>query len=111
MPHVISSLPHSQALLLVCPCWQEWLGIDGLGLRIGDAKESLSSSFSYQRLNVKNDTYMCRQVRQWLSLWARNGSSDGIDAFVTAVLNTGFGSGEEAAQVEVLQRIFPGSAS
>lgn len=36
----------------------------------------------------------------------KNGSSDGIDAFVTAVLNTGFGSGEEAAQVEVLQRIF-----
>ena len=38
--------------------------------RIGDAKESLTD-FSYQRLNVKNDTYMCRQVRQWLSLWAK----------------------------------------
>ena len=36
----------------------------------------------------------------------RNGSSDGVDAFVTSVLNAGFGSGGEAAQIEVLQRIF-----
>lgn len=36
----------------------------------------------------------------------RNGSSDGIDAFVTAVLNAGFGTGGEAAEVDVLQRIF-----
>lgn len=36
----------------------------------------------------------------------KNGSSDGIDAFVTSVLNAGFGSGGEAAEIEVLQRIF-----
>ena len=36
----------------------------------------------------------------------RNGSSDGVDSFVTSVLNAGFGSGGEAAQIEVLQRIF-----
>ena len=36
----------------------------------------------------------------------KNGSSDGIDAFVTAVLNAGFGTGGEAAEVDVLQRIF-----
>ena len=36
----------------------------------------------------------------------KNGSSDGIDAFVTSVLNAGFGSGGEAAEIEVSQRIF-----
>ena len=36
----------------------------------------------------------------------RNFSSDGVDAFVTSVLNAGFGSSGEAAQIEVLQRIF-----
>lgn len=36
----------------------------------------------------------------------KNGSSDGIDAFVTQVLTAGFGSGGEAAEIEVLQRIF-----
>jgi hypothetical protein len=36
----------------------------------------------------------------------RNGSSDGIDAFVAAILNAGFGTGGEAAEVDVLQRIF-----
>ena len=36
----------------------------------------------------------------------KNGSSDGVDAFVTSVLNAGFGNGGEAAQIEVLQRIF-----
>ncbi|CAL5223744.1 g6305 [Coccomyxa viridis] len=36
----------------------------------------------------------------------KNGSSDGVDAFVTSALNAGFGSGGEAAQIEVLQRIF-----
>ena len=36
----------------------------------------------------------------------KNGSSDGIDAFVASVLNAGFGSGGEAAEIEVSQRIF-----
>ncbi len=36
----------------------------------------------------------------------KNGSSEGVDAFVTSVLNAGFGNGGEAAQIEVLQRIF-----
>ena len=36
----------------------------------------------------------------------KNGSSDGIDAFVASVLTAGFGSGGEAAEIEVSQRIF-----
>ena len=36
----------------------------------------------------------------------KNGSSDGIDSCVASVLNAGFGSGGEAAEIEVSQRIF-----
>lgn len=36
----------------------------------------------------------------------KNGSGEGVDAFVTSALTAGFGSGGEAAQIEVLQRIF-----
>ena len=42
----------------------------------------------------------------------KNGSSDGIDTFVASVLNAGFGSGGEAAEIDVSQRIFQvGSSS
>ena len=36
---------------------------------------------------------------------SKNGSSDGIDAWVASVLNAGFGTGGDAAQIEVLTRI------
>lgn len=36
---------------------------------------------------------------------SKNGASDGIDACVASVLNAGFATGGDAAQIEVLTRI------
>jgi hypothetical protein len=46
------------------------------------------------------------QVGEAVSFFVgKSGSSDGIDAWVTATLNAGFGSGGEAAEIEVLSRV------
>ena len=80
-----------------------------------------SAKWNAWRCLDKAQLVFCRQNRQWCARYvfllpeqagkpvaffvSKNGASDGIDSWVASVLNAGFGTGGEAAEIEVLNRI------